>query len=42
MKKEFFNLRASEKISLWRSIPDSRDGLYVNKSIEFFFIEFFY
>ena len=23
-KKEFFNLRASDKISLWRSIPDSR------------------
>jgi hypothetical protein len=29
MKKEFFNLRASDKISLWRSIPDSRDQLYV-------------
>ncbi|CAF1553477.1 unnamed protein product [Rotaria magnacalcarata] len=27
MKKEFFNLRASDKISLWRSIPDTRDGL---------------
>ena len=29
MKKEFFNLRASEKISLWRSIPDTRDSMYV-------------
>jgi hypothetical protein len=29
MKKEFFNLRASDKISLWRSVPDSRDQLYV-------------
>jgi polypeptide N-acetylgalactosaminyltransferase len=27
MKKEFFNLRASDKISLWRSVPDTRDGL---------------
>ncbi|CAF1010915.1 unnamed protein product [Rotaria magnacalcarata] len=27
MKKEFFNLRASDKISLWRSIPDTRDQL---------------
>ncbi|CAF1460935.1 unnamed protein product [Rotaria sp. Silwood1] len=27
MKKEFFNLRASDKISLWRSIPDTRDSL---------------
>ncbi|CAF0774469.1 unnamed protein product [Adineta steineri] len=27
MKKEFFNLRASDKISLWRSIPDTRDEL---------------
>jgi hypothetical protein len=24
-KKEFFNLKASEKISLWRSLPDVRD-----------------
>jgi hypothetical protein len=29
MKKEFFNLRASDKVSLWRSIPDTRDQLYV-------------
>ncbi|CAF1081248.1 unnamed protein product [Rotaria sordida] len=29
MKKEFFNLRASDKISLWRSLPDTRDQLYV-------------
>ena len=29
MKKEFFNLRASDKVSLWRSIPDSRDTAYV-------------
>ncbi|CAF3882254.1 unnamed protein product, partial [Adineta steineri] len=27
MKKEFFNLRASDKISLWRSIPDTRHEL---------------
>ncbi|CAF1111639.1 unnamed protein product [Rotaria sordida] len=27
MKKEFFNLRASDKISLWRSLPDTRDQL---------------
>ena len=27
LKKEFFNLRASEKISLWRSVPDTRDAL---------------
>ncbi|CAF3694463.1 unnamed protein product [Rotaria sp. Silwood1] len=33
MKKEFFNLRASDKISLWRSIPDTRDQLC--KSIEY-------
>ncbi|CAF1270040.1 unnamed protein product [Adineta steineri] len=33
MKKEFFNLRASEKISLWRSIPDTRDPLC--KSVEY-------
>ena len=26
-KKEFFNLIASDKISLWRSIPDTRDPL---------------
>lgn len=25
-KKEFFNLRASDKISLWRSVPDVRDS----------------
>ena len=31
MKKEFFNLRASDKVSLWRSIPDSRDPLYVEQ-----------
>ncbi len=30
MKKEFFNLRASDKVSLWRSIPDTRDGQYVS------------
>ena len=24
-KKEFFNLRASDKISLWRSLPDMRN-----------------
>jgi hypothetical protein len=24
-KKEFFNLRASDKISLWRSLPDFRN-----------------
>lgn len=24
-KKEFFNLRASDKISLWRSLPDYRN-----------------
>ncbi|CAF3858812.1 unnamed protein product [Rotaria sp. Silwood2] len=33
MKKEFFNLRASDKISLWRSIPDTRDSLC--KSVEY-------
>ncbi|CAF1405410.1 unnamed protein product [Adineta ricciae] len=33
MKKEFFNLRASEKISLWRSIPDTRDSMC--KSVEY-------
>ncbi|UJR37273.1 hypothetical protein I4U23_029982 [Adineta vaga] len=27
VKKEFFNLRASDKVSLWRSIPDTRDGM---------------
>ena len=26
-KKEFFNLRASDKISLWRSLPDARNLL---------------
>ncbi|CAF1407936.1 unnamed protein product, partial [Didymodactylos carnosus] len=26
MKKEFFNLKASDKVSLWRTIPDTRDG----------------
>ena len=26
LAKEFFNLRASDKISLWRSIPDTRDS----------------
>jgi hypothetical protein len=31
MKKEFFSLRASDKVSLWRSIPDTRDQLYVQK-----------
>jgi len=31
MKKEFFNLRASDKISLWRTIPDTRDVLYVKE-----------
>jgi hypothetical protein len=40
MKKEFFNLRASEKISLWRSIPDTRDVLYVNKEIFYFLFNF--
>ena len=24
-KKEFFNLRASDKISLWRTLPDFRN-----------------
>ncbi|CAF1233072.1 unnamed protein product [Adineta ricciae] len=33
MKKEFFNLRASDKISLWRSIPDTRDSMC--KSVEY-------
>jgi hypothetical protein len=31
MKKEFFNVRASDKISLWRTIPDTRDVLYVKE-----------
>ena len=30
-KKEFFNLRASDKISLWRSLPDSRNKEYGKK-----------
>lgn len=33
MKKEFFNLRASDKVSLWRSIPDTRDALC--KSVDY-------
>jgi hypothetical protein len=40
MKKEFFNLRASDKVSLWRSIPDTRDGLYVYKNLNFIFFLF--
>ncbi|CAF0806972.1 unnamed protein product [Rotaria sordida] len=33
MKKEFFNLHASDKVSLWRSIPDTRDQLC--KSVDY-------
>ncbi len=32
-KKEFFNLRVSDKVSLWRSIPDARD--HSCKSIQY-------
>jgi polypeptide N-acetylgalactosaminyltransferase len=41
MKKEFFNLRASDKVSLWRSIPDTRDGMYVLTKTIFFELSFY-
>lgn len=40
-KKEFFNLRASEKISLWRSVPDTRNALYVQRGNDYFPLNLF-
>lgn len=32
-KKEFFNLRASDKISLWRTVPDVRETEYAMRGL---------